>query len=56
MISWKKGPAVQAVAIPAEFMECKAGDLLIEAARPSDEAEEGRGENEPQVEVAGGAN
>lgn len=56
MISWKKDSATQTAVIPKGSMECKAGDLLIEAARPSDEAEEGRGENEPQVEVAGGTN
>lgn len=56
MISWKKDSAAQTAAIPAESMECKVGDLLIETARPSDEAEEGKGENEPQAEAAGGTN
>lgn len=54
MISWKKDPAVQAVAIPAEFMECKVGDILVEAEKPSGETEGRSGGNEPQAEATGG--
>lgn len=53
MISWKRDSVAQTAAICEESMECKAGDLLIEAARPSGEAEERSGGNESQAEAAG---